>query len=389
MEIYFGIISLAYFSFCILLIAGWQKIPVIHSGHWKNNEISGEMVSVIITVRNEAQNIAKLINDLSNQHYPTTCFEVIIVDDQSTDDTPQIIRELRLHVKFKLVYLISDIPENSKISPKKYALQQGINAAVGSIIITTDGDCRAGPHWISSMAGFFTQNPVLFVAGPVSLDPVQSCLDKFQTLDFASLIGTGAASIALGYPLMCNGANLAFRRNIYDLIEGQTGFETLISGDDVFLMQKIHRRFPGQVAFLKSPEALVLTKPQPDLKSFIHQRRRWAGKWHKYLFAWSRSVPVFIFLYHLSTLVVVILAFFSWINGTFILTCVVLRMLLEYLFLDKILFFQGKRLKLQDYFLAALIYPIYAVFFGILVNLKGFEWKGRKYGTDGYDGSGI
>ena len=93
------------------------------------------------------------------------------------------------------------------------------------------------------MAGFFAQNPTQFVAGPVTLDPINSYLDKFQVLDFASLIGTGAAFIALGYPLMCNGANLAFRRNIYDIIEGQVGFETLISGDDVFLMQKIHQRY--------------------------------------------------------------------------------------------------------------------------------------------------
>ena len=71
------------------------------------------------------------------------------------------------------------------------------------------------------------------------------------------------------------------------------------------------------------------------------------------------------------------------------MTCVFTRIVPEYLFLDKILFFQGKRLKLQDYFLAALIYPIYAVFFGIWVNLKGFEWKGRKYSADGYDRSGI
>lgn len=387
MEIYYAIISLAYFTFCILLIMGWQKLPWIGPASWKNDHFSREMVSVVIAVRNEAENIGALIEDLSKQTYPKSLFEVIIVDDHSTDGTENIIKNQQSAGHFNLVYVRSEYVENPAISPKKQALQQGIEKTRGTVVLTTDGDCRLGPEWIQTFAGFFAKNTILFVAGPVFFHPVTSFLDHFQELDFVSLIGTGAASIGWGFPLMCNGANLGFRRAVFDQVGGHQQLEGIISGDDIFLMQQVHKHFPGQVAFLKSGKAVVRTAPEPDLRSFVQQRRRWAGKWRQYLFAWSRVVPVFIFGYHLSTLVVLTLVFMARFNPVVLLAGVFVRMLLEYLFLNKILLFQGKRLKLHHFVPVALLYPLYAVFFGFLVNIPGFEWKGRKYDDDGNDRS--
>ena len=388
MEIYYVIISLAYFAFCILLIIGWHKLPLVEPGSWKNDDLSSEKVSVVIAVRNEAENIGALIDDLDRQTYPKHLFEVIIVDDHSNDGTANIIKNQQLGSHINLVYIRSDYAGNPAVSPKKRALQQGIEKARGTIVLTTDGDCRVGPGWIKTFAGFFAKNPFLFVAGPVSFHPVISFLDHFQELDFASLIGTGAASIALGFPLICNGANLAFRRTAFDQVHGHQEFERIISGDDVFLMQQVHLQFPGKVAFLKSHEAVVRTA-EPDLKSFVQQRRRWAGKWHQYLFAWSRGVPVFVFCFHLSTLVMVALVFLAYFKPVVLLAGVFVRLLLEYLFLNKILLFQGKRLKLHHFTSMALLYPLYAVLFGVLANVRGFEWKGRKFDDDGNDRPGI
>src|SRR5213075_2078285 len=121
-----------------------------------------------------------------------------------------------------------------------------------------------------------------FISGPVKLEEGNSLFGKMQVTEFASLIGTGAASIGFGMPNMCNGANLAFEKAAFVAVNGYAGNDKIASGDDEFLMHKIHSQFPGSVCFLKNPKAIVRTNVQQSLSGFLSQRIRWASKWKFY-----------------------------------------------------------------------------------------------------------
>ena len=110
----------------------------------------------------------------------------------------------------------------------------------------------------------------------------KSLFERMQTLEFGYLIGVGAAFIGNGRASTCNGANLAYRKDIFYEVGGFKGIDDLASGDDELLLQKVSARYPGKIGFLKRYEAVVFTHAKPNLKEFMRQRKRWASKSVKY-----------------------------------------------------------------------------------------------------------
>lgn len=243
----------------------------------------------------------------------------------------------------------------------------------------TDGDCWIGERWLSSLTNPFLYPKTMFVSGPVALKENRSLLSKIQSIELSSLIGSGAAMIGLGYPLMCNGANLAFRKSAFKYVDGYAGNEDMPSGDDVFLMQKIHRSFPDSIVFQKDQDAVVNTFPQPSISSLIHQRKRWASKWNDYLLPFSWALPIFLVIHYVSF----IAGFFVlFINPQFvwsILTLISVKIFLDYLILKKVMFFCNLRFRFWIFLLTEFLYPFYALLIGISVHFGGYEWKGRRH----------
>ncbi|MBO9572772.1 MAG: glycosyltransferase, partial [Chitinophagaceae bacterium] len=134
--------------------------------------------SVIVAVRNEERNIGKLLDCLVAQNYPS--YEIIIVDDHSTDNTVNIVKE------YPSVKIIS-LPEN--IYGKKNAIKEGIKNSTGELIITTDADCTMQPLWINTVVSFHHFSDAKFIAAPVNMKPGRSILSIFQSLDFLTLQG--------------------------------------------------------------------------------------------------------------------------------------------------------------------------------------------------------
>lgn len=333
-------------------------------------------ISVIIAVRNEEKNIPKLLKCLSSQSYPKDQYEVIIIDDHSEDNTVRIINNASNFME-NVSLLKTNFSDKMNISPKKSALLKGIDASEGDIIVMTDGDCWFGEDWIKAIASAFYNEKTMFVAGPVAIKGDRSLLSKIQTLEFSSLIGTGGALIRLNYPLFCNGANLAFRKKTFYEVNGYKGYEDNSSGDDVFLMQKIHNSYKNSIVFQKDQRAIVYTFPQPSISGLIHQRIRWASKWNKYVPTLSWFLPVFLFVLYVSFLAGVISIFlipqFLWKVGLLIL----IKIILDYLILKKVMFFCKLRFDFWVFLLSEFLYPFYAFFIGILVHFGNFRWKGR------------
>ncbi|OIN56603.1 glycosyltransferase [Arsenicibacter rosenii] len=336
-------------------------------------------LSVIIPVRNEAGQIAELLADLDRQTYRH--FEVIVADDASTDSTAAIVQAFVPDASFPLTLL--PLQEIGAASPKKRAITQSIRLATGDLIVTTDGDCRVGPGWLGSFAAFYRQTGAKLISGPVSfLPPAGSFTGRLftalQTVEFASLIGSGATTLHAGAPTMCNGANLCYEKAVFYEVNGFAGVDHLASGDDEFLMHKIAGRYPTGVRFLKSPDAIVLTAAHQSLTAFYNQRRRWASKWQAYQSRWPSVLAVFVFLCNLAPLMALACWLTGSITGSGFVLILLLKVFPEFLFLRQILLFLQKKSLVPAIFLTALVYPFYVVFFGLAAQGKGYQWKGRK-----------
>ncbi|MCY7359933.1 MAG: glycosyltransferase, partial [Rudanella sp.] len=239
------IISILYATMTLALWWGWGRVPTIRSVVQPIVSIS-----VIIPVRNEAENLPFLLQDLARQTY--SHFEVIVADDSSTDDTVAVVRQLADGLPYTLTLL--PLTDERTGAPKKRAIAQSIKIAQGDLILTTDGDCRAGPDWVLSFATFYTEHKPKMITGPVTFTSAmsawQTLFSQLQTVEFASLIGSGAATLALGMPTMCNGANLCYEKRVFDEVKGFAGIDHVASGDDELLMHKIAKQYPSGVKFL-------------------------------------------------------------------------------------------------------------------------------------------
>lgn len=379
---YFITIILAfYFIFNISLIFIWLKNKPFPSSKTTDFEKNEVMISVIIPVRNEEKNIRFLLEDLEKQTLSKHLFEVIIADDDSTDNTPEILKEFQQTTDLRLIInQLKDIERNA--SPKKRAINSSIQIAKGKLITTTDGDCRVGEKWLETILGFYHKKEPYLISAPVTFlsnEKRYSFSQQAQIIEFASLVGSGACAMMLQQPNMCNGANLTYLKSVFHEVEGFAGNENLASGDDEFLMHKIARKYPEKVMFLKSSDAIVSTDAHSSWKSFYNQRKRWASKWKHYNNWKISGLAVFIFLSNFLWLLALCLWAVSYFSLSQFLLLSSLKFSAEFAFLSLLLWFFKKKTAIFFIPFIQIIYPIYVTFFGLISQGKSeYVWKGRK-----------
>jgi poly-beta-1,6-N-acetyl-D-glucosamine synthase len=360
-----------YYVLLVWLTIGWQIASKKCQGTIPDGSFS-EMVSIIIPLRNESLVLKSLFSFLSAQSYSANHYEIIFVDDHSDDGTFEKVKEYVEAFHLSSAHIIK-----SEGKGKKFALATGIRLAKGSIIITTDGDCCGGSNWLSSVIKPFHHSDIKMSCGLVKIEPDTSLFSTIQALEFSSLIGVGAATLALKLPTMCNGANLAFRKEAYIEVGGYQGNLDVPSGDDEFLLKKIASKYPDGVIFNTDSQALIITRPSLSVNQFVHQRVRWASKWkvHRGIFHWLLPVGVFVFYSIILTLPAGVLIGYLSLHTAIGLFFT--KMILEYLFLNSV----AKRLRQPwnwlPFFFWQVFYPFYAIFIGLLANFTSYKWKGR------------
>ena len=367
-EVVLWIATIAYAGFTCFLLTNWIKTKYFYP----TTVSVYEFITIIVPVRNEEENILALLKGISEQTYPKHRFEVIVADDSSTDNTSTIVKNYAANASIS-IRLIKVIDGNGK----KKAIETAISKSEGTLIVTVDGDCLVKANWISTINAYYQNYKPKMICGGVTFWGEHNFFEKMQTIEFASLTGSGAACLKAGFPNMCNGANLAYEKQTFFEVGGFTGNETIASGDDEFLMHKMANIYPGKVHFLKSSETVVYTKPRKSINEFISQRRRWASKWKHYQFRSIKLLALFIFFYNsllILTFAMSITGVYSW-NAWFI--PVVFKMLTEYVFLRIVLFYFGKRINLFIFMVTALVYPFYVVIFGLISRRESYQWKGR------------
>ena len=365
MLIYLITIFSAYFIFLIILIVGWQKALSIKQGEpWQ------DFVSVIVAARNEETAISLLIKSLSKQTYPKNKFEIILVNDHSTDLTE--VEILKLIDRYPD---LSIIKKNSFGEGKKKAITTGVEAAKGKIILTTDADCTLPVDWIFSMSKPFKQKTHM-VIGAVKISTNKTFFSEIQALEFSSVMGSGIAMLGWNKPVMCNGASLAFRKEAFFKVGGYEGNFQIPSGDDEFLMRKIIERFPNSVRFAASLGCVVETTPQNSMQDFSQQRLRWAGKWKANDSTFAKFVALFVLIVQVSWLFSIGYLIFNP-SSIGIFPIIALKIGLEFIFLWLVSRYLRQRFNLLAFFTLQLLYPVYAIVIGLLSQIKSYSWKNR------------
>lgn len=359
---------MGYLFIILALTIGWFRIKQFN-GTLNDSLLT---VSVVVAVRNEETNILKLLSCLVHQDYSRSNFEVIIVDDHSEDNTIKIAED----------FIAVNHSDNIKVinSPgegKKNALAVGFNQAKGDLILTTDGDCEMGPKWISRIVAFFQSTSATLVIAPVCYHNEKNILQHFFSLDFMSLVASGAGSVGIAKPIMGNGANLAFMKD--SVVNSTRQGNSHVSGDDVFLIQQIAKSHSASsIQFIKDTEVVVQTNSPSSLNEFFNQRIRWASKAKAYKSVWAVVVSLVVFLFNLMLTISIIAGLFHpWMFAIFGLF-IVFKLLIDLPLLYEFSGFINKR-KLMVYFpVFELVYPIYIVISAVVGLFFRFEWKGRK-----------
>jgi cellulose synthase/poly-beta-1,6-N-acetylglucosamine synthase-like glycosyltransferase len=333
--------------------------------------------SILIPFRNEALHLPELIRSISTLNYPKDKFEVILIDDDSDDDSVKIIEDMLWKGGDLNMQILRN--KRSTQSPKKDALTTGMETARFEWILTTDADCTLPNTWLSTMDAFIQCYSPKMVIAPVSYDISNTFLGQFQYLDFLSLQSATISGFGLKHPFLCNGANFAYKKTVFHHLQGFEGNSHVASGDDIFLMEKALSIFPDHVHYLKSRNAMVITSSQPSIASLMQQRRRWVAKMSLSGSTFGKMAGLLILLMNVLVLVMVLIMLSGGLRLEKLVWVFGLKLLLDLLHISR--FTHGFKMKfpLPSYVLSALLYPIFSVFVAVSSYIVGFKWKERPY----------
>lgn len=354
----------------------WNRLPV----YTPPGEAPSVTISVIIPARNEEANLPALLQSLKQQQYPADQFEVIIIDDFSTDGTSQILEEASATWPTLKVIRMADLPanENASAAFKKKAIQAGIDQSRHTLIVTTDADCLFDPQWLHTLGSFYQSSGAKFIAAPVTIEGKDNVLNIFQSIDFLTLQGITGAAVYKRAHSMCNGANLAYEKSAFEEVHGFEKIDHLPSGDDMLLMHKIFTRYPDKVFYCKSATAIVRTAPVTSWKAFFHQRIRWASKADSYDDKRIFWALLLVYAANLGFLILFILGFWKPLAFFFCIILLLAKVLIEFPFVNAVAIFFGQQRRMKYFLLLQPMHILYTIIAGWLGKFGHYEWKGRK-----------
>lgn len=336
--------------------------------------------TIVVPFRNEAENIPALLASLKELDYPTELFEVIFVDDMSEDNSVLTVSKALESAVFSF-----NIIRNKQFSnaPKKDAITTAISKAKHEWIITTDADCTVPKKWLQCFDAAIQKNTPNMVCGPVMYKNNGSFIQAFQQFDGLSLKAVTMGGFGHGREFLCNGANLGYKKKVFQEIEGFTGNTHIASGDDIFLLEKIKKYAPNSIHFLKTSAALVHTQPQQNWKQLINQRVRWASKTTKQDNWLPKAIGALVFIVNLWIAFGWIYIFYSTRFLYFYLFVLCIKIAVDgFIIFSAKSVFRNKTTSLKSIFQvisSGIIYPYITVAIFILSLLGGYHWKGRRF----------
>lgn len=365
MIFYFILLILCIYCFLILSFThGWYKNKKSKIDQTKKH------ISIIIAARNEEDNIDSIINNFNSQNYPKEKLELIIVDDHSKDMTSKKANKLKQN-NIKVLLL----PDN--LYGKKQAIGFGLQYAIGDIILTTDADCSFESNWVNAMSSYFADKNVKLVAGPVAYSSNVSFFQKFQSLEFYSLISCGAGAIGIQKPIFCNAANMAYSKDVKKIFN-QVSDSKIASGDDVFLLHYLKKTNTNAIKFALDEKAIVTTSSKENISDYFNQRKRWTAKSASYDDLFTLFVSILVLLVNFSFIYVLFESFYTR-NYNFLFIFFAMKFICDYLILKPALVFFKKENLTKWILVFEFFYSLYVIFIVVLSFTTTFKWKDRIY----------
>ena len=344
----------------------------------KKSNSNNLKATVIVPFRNEGENLIRCISSLLQQEFDESRFEIILVDDNSTDNYLDLIKDFLKLPEIKLIKL-------EGASGKKRAIEAGINSSQKEIIVTTDADCFHSKLWLKALVESF-DDKTGFVAGKVVYSNAKNIFEELQEIEFASLVSIGAAFIGNKIPLLANGASCAYRKELFFRVGGFHDNLNLVSGDEEFLMQKIHFDTEYEVKFCALEQSVAYTEPISEIQKFINQRKRWVSKVPFYRNKLLLPVLVMLYLFYLTGLISLFVSFFNQQVACAFINIFVLKSLIDFVFMLRGYSLLELSKNISNILKLLILFPVAEVFHlfyisivPILSQLTGFQWKGRSF----------
>ena len=273
--VFIGILAVTAIFYAVFEIRLFRALGTVRAGDAHPEKLP--KVSVLIAARNEEKDIAAMLDSVLSQDYAGE-FEVWVADDRSTDSTPAILAEYAGKDGRLRVLTIRNLEKGR--SAKKNAISRMIAQASGEILLLTDADCKVLPTWISGMVREFEPG-IELVVGHSYIELPPHCyapLLLMQAVEVLSYRIAGTGGLAMNTPLTSTGNNLAYRKAFFNEVNGFSGIDTIQSGDDDLLLQKIAATDPAKARYCITPETFVATSGKETFKELWEQRKRWASK---------------------------------------------------------------------------------------------------------------
>jgi poly-beta-1,6-N-acetyl-D-glucosamine synthase len=370
--LFFGIIY-------ALLLRGLGKFWKLETNGIRKEKTPTD-VSIVVAYRNEAKNLGNLLDSVLKLGYRP--LELVMVNDHSEDGGKMLVDAYRTKFLDTEIRLVSS---DSTGFGKKAAITDGVEIAGGEVILTTDADCELSTQWVELMLAPFAEEEVHLVAGPVISSGQAGFFERFQQIEWASILLVTQAGFSLENPTMCSAANMAFRKSAFNQVKGFQDNAHIPTGDDEFLLKKFVRQFGAISAkYLAHPEVLVRTKPHVGWLELFSQRIRWASKWRLHGSIAHMLAAVFPAVVQLVWLVSCLLLQRGW-KGILVFCFIwILKISYEKMALGKILKGLSISIPSTGFWITSVIHPWYVLGTAIGALFANYTWKGRKYGGKQY-----
>jgi cellulose synthase/poly-beta-1,6-N-acetylglucosamine synthase-like glycosyltransferase len=288
------------------------ELIILRIGLWKSDQPQQNMdyepiVSIIVAARNEEEYISACIRSLQKIDYPVEKLDIIIVNDSSTDRTPEIVKSFT--TSDSCIRMISTSMGKGNLRGKTNAIAQGMEIAKGEIVLFTDADCQVPPTWVKGTIKYFDKN--VGIVGGFTLLKGERAFEVIQSLDWLFLFGLASSTAGLKIPLTVIGNNLAVRMRAYQDVGGYENIPFSVT-EDCALVQAVIQRTKYKVRFPIEIGNLVQSYACRDWGQLYRQKQRWGVGgtdmvFHGYLvmlFGWLAKVSILISIIEIDLLTV-------------------------------------------------------------------------------------
>jgi poly-beta-1,6-N-acetyl-D-glucosamine synthase len=328
-------------------------------------------LSVIIPFRNEYYNLPVLLQSLESQSLSSDAFEVLLINDHSEDGSEFLAAEFcRKHANYRLLF-------NKGIPGKKSALTLGIKNAKHEYIVTTDADCTHPIQWLKTLGIYAGLHHPDMIIGLVDLKVAKGFFNRFQEIEFLSIIAAGAGAAAGNGPIYCSAASLAFRRCLF-LERTDPMRMNIPSGDDTLFMFNLKKEGRQKIMLIKSQNTIVTTIGTTTLSDFLSQRKRWISKSRHYRDRDALFTAILVLAMNMALLASMVIALIH-LNFRLLPLIFIVKTMADFYLLRSFLVFYNKQISFLPFVVFEMIYPFYSIFIALTGLLTGYRWKGRRF----------